>query len=216
MIELKKVSKAFDDKVIFKDLNLSFNDNQLIGLFGSSGCGKTTLLNMISMLDINYTGDILVNDINLKDVEKKKKEMFRTKNFSYIFSEPNLLNYLNVKENALLPLKFQDKHIFDDELYQLSDSLGITSLLDHEIDTLSEGEKQRVSILRALVTKSKIIICDEPTAHLDHENSEKIVKILKQISRDNNILIIMSCHDESLCDLFDKKYKFKDKNIYEF
>lgn len=212
MIELQNFNKSFKNKLIFESINIQFKSNTFYGIYGPSGSGKTTLLNLISMLDSSYEGNIYINNQNLKEI--KKKQDFRKSTFSFIFSESSLLDYLTVKENILLPLTFLKKNIPSD-FEELAKELSIKELLNRDISTLSEGEKQRVSILRALMSGQQIIICDEPTSHLDKENSILIVKTLSKLAKEKEKTVIMSCHDQTLIEYFDKAYEIKEYHLNE-
>ncbi|MFA6829799.1 MAG: ATP-binding cassette domain-containing protein [Bacilli bacterium] len=214
MIELKNYSKSFGTNQIFSNQNICFNDNLFIGFYGPSGCGKSTLLNSISMLDFNYEGQIIVNGQNISDMKAKKREEFRRDNFAYVFSEANLLSYLSAEENVLLPLTFL-KRKKPADYDHLTELLNLGNLMDHNVNTLSEGEKQRFSVLRALITGQPFVVCDEPTAHLDHDNSLLLVKKLKEIANNEHRMIMMSCHDDSLLSYFDIVYGINNKELYE-
>lgn len=179
MIKLQNFTKEFKAKRIFENVNIQFDKSTFYGIYGPSGSGKTTLLNLISLLDDSYFGDLLINGKNVKEI--KKKEEFRKNTFSFIFSEANLFDYLSVKENILLPLTFRKRNA-PQSIYELTKELSIADLLDRNITTLSGGEKQRVSILRALISGQDFLICDEPTSHLDRENSILIVQLLQQLA----------------------------------
>ncbi len=212
MIELQNFTKEFKSKRIFENVNIQFDKSAFYGIYGPSGSGKTTLLNLISLLDDSYIGDILINNKNVKEI--KKKEDFRKNTFAFIFSEPNLFDYLSVKENILLPLTFRKKNV-PENLAQFAKELSISNLLDRDISTLSEGEKQRVSILRALVSGQDYLICDEPTSHLDRENSILIVQLLNEIAVKKGKTIIMSCHDQNLIPYFSKAYAIEEYHLHE-
>ncbi len=212
MIELQNFTKEFKSKRIFENINIQFDKNTFYGIYGPSGCGKTTLLNLISLLDDSYSGDILINQKNIKEI--KKKEEFRKNTFAFIFSEASLFDYLSVKENIILPLTFRKKNV-PQNLNELAKELSIDDLLDRDISTLSEGEKQRVSILRALVSGQDYLICDEPTSHLDKENSILIVQLLKKMAQKKEKTIIMSCHDQNLIPYFSKAYAIEEYHLHE-
>lgn len=212
MIKLQNFRKEFKNKLIFENINIQFEDHTFYGIYGPSGSGKTTLLNLISLLDRSYDGEINIHEQNVKSI--KQVEQFRKSNFAFIFSESNLLDYLTVKENILLPLTFLKKNIPSD-FYELATDLSIYDLLDRDIETLSEGEKQRVSILRALISGQEILICDEPTSHLDKTNSILIASLLKKIAKEKKKTVIMSCHDQNLIPYFDHVYAIKEYHLSE-
>lgn len=212
MIRLSRIMKEFPKKRIFTNLNIQFDNGNLYGIYGPSGCGKTTLLNMVSMLDFDYDGKIEIDGTSVSEI--KDREDFRNDHFSYIFSKPMLLDYLNVKENALLPLSIRKRPVpvaFERYLKYL----GLEDLSEKRADEISEGEKQRVSVLRALIMEKENLIADEPVSHLDHENALRLIEKLKEIAHKENKVILLSCHDGSLVSLFDKAYEIEEEQLHE-
>ena len=212
MIRLSRIMKEFPKKRIFTNLNIQFDNGNLYGIYGPSGCGKTTLLNMVSMLDFDYDGKIEIDGTSVSEI--KDREDFRNDHFSYIFSKPMLLDYLNVKENALLPLSIRKRPVpvaFERYLKYL----GLEDLSEKRADEISEGEKQRVSVLRALIMEKENLIADEPVSHLDHENALRLIEKLKEIAHKENKVILLFCHDGSLVSLFDKAYEIEEEQLHE-
>lgn len=209
MIEIKRFTKAFKDRVLFKDFSLSLPKSGVVALVGQSGCGKTTLLNSIAGLDFDYDGEITIDDINLKGLNEDELMDYRIHNIGYIFQNFNLLNLDDVKTNILLPFESTSnasdliKERKVDELVKL---LGISKLLKQNVNKLSGGEKQRVAIARAMCNSPKVILCDEPTGALDELNGEQIFNILKDIS--SKSLIIIATHD------LEGVKKIADKIVY--
>lgn len=216
MIELKHFRKQFREKVILNDIQVCFEEAKIVGIVGESGAGKTTLLNLISLLDQDFEGERIISSIDTRHLSKKKREKLRLDTFSYVFSDANLLTYLSVRENIILPLQLQKKAIDEVRLNDISQIMKISSLLDRkDVNTLSEGEKQRVSICRALMNQTPFLVCDEPTAHLNHELSQEILHLLSHISHTMNRGVIVSTHDESLLSSFDVVYQIRDTKLYE-
>ena len=151
---------------------------------------------MLSLLDDQYEGSLIINGKDRSVLSKKEKEKFRVETFGYVFSDARLLDYLTVRENILLPCYLQKKAIDEERL-------------------LSEGEKQRVSILRALLLDCPILVCDEPTAHLNEELSKEITSLLSSIVKKEKKLVIRSTHDESLASYFDSVRMIKEGKISE-
>ena len=209
MIEIKRFTKAFKDRVLFKDFSLSLPKNGVVALVGQSGCGKTTLLNSIAGLDFDYDGEITIDDINLKGLNEDELMDYRIHNIGYIFQNFNLLNLDDVKTNILLPFESTSNAsdlIKERKVDELAKLLGISKLLKQNVNKLSGGEKQRVAIARAMCNSPKVILCDEPTGALDEFNGEQIFNILKDIS--SKSLIIIATHD------LEGVKKIADKIVY--
>ena len=207
MIELKEVCKVYKSKSgeSFKALDnfsYSFLNCGLVGIYGDSGCGKTTLLNLIGGIDTLTSGDILIDNKSLTKFKNKELDAYRNQEIGFIFQDDNLIDNLNVFENVSLALSL--RKINSKRRKELvSESLKEVGILDKEKkypSELSGGEKQRVTIARALIKKPRIILADEPTGSLDKENSFEIMKILKELSK--KYLVIVVSHDENLLNEF--------------
>lgn len=180
MIELKNITKKYDRKVL-DNVNLKLDYGKIYILKGISGSGKTTLLNIIGGIDNNYEGTYTLDNENIKKL--KNKNQFRKK-IGYVFQQSLLISHLSIKDNLLL-IKNDYKLV-----EELSKTFGLQSLLNKMPSELSIGERERVSIIRAIISNPKIIIADEPTASLDKTNASKIVNYFKQIKTKNRIIII--------------------------
>ena len=221
MIELKEVCKVYKSKSgeSFKALDnfsYSFLNRGLVGIYGDSGCGKTTLLNLIGGIDTLTSGDILIDNKSLTKFKNKELDTYRNQEIGFIFQDDNLIDNLNVFENVSLALSL--RKINSKRRKELvSESLKEVGILDKEKkypSELSGGEKQRVTIARALIKKPRIILADEPTGSLDKENSFEIMKILKELSK--KYLVIVVSHDENLLNEFsDKIIKIAKGKIVE-
>ena len=202
MIKIINLSKKYGDFYALKDINLTLPSKGLIGISGESGSGKSTLLNAISLMDNNYEGKILINDKNILKYNEKQRDKYHL-NIGYIFQTPYLFNECSVYENV----KYLS--LIKGRKYKINDVLKKVDLLKYKnkkINTLSGGQKQRVSIASSLISKPYILLCDEPTGALDSVNSEKVMDVLKNISKD--ILVIVVSHD------LDLLKKYVDKIIY--
>ena len=210
MLKLVNLSKSYSDKVIFKDFNLEINDSEFVSIKGQSGSGKTTLINILSMLDSEYSGDYYIDEIDVKLLKNKDFNNTRLKYFSLIFQEYNLISYLTAYENVILPLKLQNISIDDAYISELFSKFNLEKEKNKIVSNLSGGEAQRVSIIRALVTKPKYILADEPTSALDDKNTKIIMDYFKQINYYYKIGIIMVTHSNNLDSYFDKIIRIDD------
>lgn len=193
-MKVVNLTKKFNERTILKSINYEFKTSGLYFIIGDSGCGKSTFLNMLSGIDLSYSGDIFFKNINLKKMNSIKE--FRINHFGYIFQSFNLFENDTVYNNLNL-LKgnsIKNKEVNEKEIEMILHSLGVKNLKNKLVKNLSGGEKQRVCIARALLNNPDVIFADEPTGSLDSKNSENIFKILKELSEDR--LIICVSHDK--------------------
>jgi len=192
-LKLVNIGKSYDSYRVLHNINLDFSLNEFVCIVGPSGSGKTTLLNILGLLEESSEGNILINGCKIK---RNKYQYYKYNFYGYVYQNYEMVDYYSVKNN----IKIYDDCISDDDIKSLADEFGCNELIDKYPNQLSGGEKQRISLIRALVKNPKILICDEPTGSLDSKTSESIMKYLK----DNNEgkLIIMATHDIKLA----KKY----------
>lgn len=209
MIELKNINKIYKGSKYsvqaLKDINVKFDNVGLVSVVGTSGCGKTTLLNLIGGLDSDYQGDIIFDNINVKQYNSKKLDTYRSEKIGFVFQEYNLINTIDVYSNIEIALSMTKINKFEKKkrILDISKRLGIEDLLKKSPLELSGGQKQRVAIARALIKKPHVILADEPTGALDSKTSKEIMGILKDISKD--CLIIMVTHNEKLANEYSNR-----------
>jgi putative ABC transport system ATP-binding protein len=218
MLKLTNLTKSFteaDQKIyIFENLNLDLKTNSPIILLGSSGSGKTTLLNLISGIDQPDSGQITVAETELSQ-DENKKTIFRKENLGFVFQFYNLIPTLNIEDNILLPLELTHKNTKENKEYviDLLDQVGLKNRLKSFPDMLSGGEQQRVSLVRALAHKPKVLIADEPTGNLDKNNSEKINQLMRKLCLLNSVQLIMATHNPELIAAGDIVLEISNKKI---
>lgn len=217
MIELKGVTKIYQSKkgsetIALNDVSLQIADKGLLFIVGRSGSGKSTFLNLLGGLDSLTSGQILVGNQNIGDFKKEQYDSYRNSYVGFIFQEFNILEQYNVYENIELALKLQEGEILRSEVDALLEKLGIGGLGERRVNELSGGQKQRVAIARALIKKPKIILADEPTGNLDKSSSEQIFDILKEISKEQ--LVVVVSHDkEAALKYGDRMIEIEDGRI---
>ncbi|MGM9582740.1 MAG: ABC transporter ATP-binding protein [Phascolarctobacterium sp.] len=182
-------------------------------LDGPSGCGKTTILHLISGLLRADSGSIMFAGQELLRLDNKSRARWRSQNIGYILQRLNLLEELSVLENVLLPLCWRSdvvdmKHL-EKQACELLQQVGLADKLHVLPARLSLGEQQRVAVVRALLQRPKLVLADEPTASLDKANGELVLKLLKQLCRQNNTALLISTHDESIKAQFSKRYNIR-------
>jgi len=172
MIEIKNLSKKYDEEseIVLEDMK--FEDGKSYVILGASGCGKSTLLNMITGVVTATTGEIDIDGVKITDMTQEEKDAYRLKNIGYIFQDFKLIDDMTVMDNLNILNLGNFKGLPIDEVLE---SVGILNKKKSKIKNLSGGEKQRVAIARALIKKPKIIIGDEPTGNLNFEMEEKLL-----------------------------------------
>lgn len=192
MIEIKNISKKFDDNTIFSDFNLTIEDGDFIIFSGPSGCGKTTLLNMIGAIEKIDSGEIIVDGMDIKD-KKNHLKYFRTK-IGFLFQNFALVDNKTVKENLKFIRKDCKTSLFIEEALNI---VGLEEKLNKKVYTLSGGEQQRVALARLMLKKCDVILADEPTGSLDKKNAQDVLNILKQLNEQGKTIILVT-HDEDI------------------
>lgn len=205
MIELVGISKVFSmadgDIRALADINLKFNDNEFAVLAGASGCGKTTLLNIIGCLDAPSSGRLMVDDIDVSTLSRKQLAWLRYEKIGFIFQSFNLIPTLNIKDNILLGLAVGRRKLrrplssYQEEFEEIIELVGLQRWLKHRPFELSGGQQQRVAIARALIKKPRLLLADEPTANLDSENSAAIIDLMQNLNAKLKNSCIISTHD---------------------
>lgn len=211
MLELRNINKSYitkNERVnVLKNINFTFPDKGLFVLMGSSGCGKSSLLNILTGLDSKYEGKVLYNNENIKDIYDNYRN-----EISYMTQSFNLFDNLIVFENINLSLKLLGKSD-KTKVETILKDFEIYDLANKKCNTLSGGEKARVSIARAVIKNPKIIFCDEPTGNLDDKTSKLVWTMLKKISE--TVLVIIASHDEKNSYEFGNVIKIIDGQINE-
>ena len=213
MIELKNVSKIYKTKTeelnILKNINFKFNNGDFVSIQGKSGSGKTTLLNILGLLDIKSEGELYINS---EKIEKQDLTKLRSENIGFVFQFHYLLNEFTALENVMIPAlnkKNDNKKEIEKRAKELLEMVGLSGRLNHKPNELSGGEKQRVSIARAMINSPELILADEPTGNLDYETSQLINNIFVELNKKGQGIIIVT-HSQELANLADYKYILKN------
>ena len=181
------------------DVDIQIKKGEFIIITGESGSGKTTLLNMLLGLTKPASGSIRFEGEDINSFDDRRLSEIRNEKIKYIPQGDSLLSSLTVRENILFPFVIGGKEIpSDDSLYELSDRLGITDLLDVYPSELSGGEMRRATIARAIINKPAVIIADEPTGNLDRDNTSKVMEIFKDISGEGTAVVVVTHQRETL------------------
>lgn len=214
MISIKKISKKYNNKYVFRNISFDINDNEKLLIIGPSGCGKTTLIRCLNGLNKVNSGNIFLNGVkisNIDDVVLKSK-------VGMVFQNYNLFPHLSVRENVSLApklLKMGNEKEIDDLVKRLLSEVNIINKIDSYPSKLSGGEKQRVAIARTLATKPEVILLDEPTSALDPATINDFISLLNELSKTTTIVVVS--HEMDLIKSFADKVLFlKDGSILEY
>ncbi|MCM3200577.1 putative bacteriocin export ABC transporter [Bacillus cereus] len=195
MIELVNINKKFGNKVVLKDFSLKIEDADFIAIVGESGKGKTTLLNIIGLLEQSDSGDIIIEE--QMNPNKKQTLLLQREKLAYLFQNYALMENETVEKNLLIALEYQ-KNI--DKRKIIKEALQKVNLPNYEkkkIFELSGGEQQRIALARILIKKCDYILADEPTGNLDNNNRDLVFNILKDLNEDGKTIIFVT-HDMEL------------------
>ena len=219
VLKLKNITKEFVEPrkniVALNNINFDLSDGQCICLLGPSGSGKTTLLQIAGLLDSPTKGEIIINGKKCDHLSEEDKNFIRKQHIGFVYQNFYLLDSFSALENVIIPQLINGSG-FDNarkRAKNLLSDLGLSKRLYNKPRELSGGEKQRVSILRAIANRPKIILADEPTGNLDKKNSENVVKIIKDMVNHYNISFIIATHNLSITKKFDKIVKISEGKI---
>ena len=193
-----------------KNVSFSLNRGEFAAVVGESGSGKSTLLNCIGALDTPTSGSVLMDGQNLFSMKEEKRTIFRRRNIGFIFQSFQLVSELNVEQNIMFPLLLDYRKPDPAEVREILELLGLTERSRHLPNQLSGGQQQRVAIGRALITRPKLILADEPTGNLDSKNSQDVIDLLTRASRHYQQTILMITHNKNLTASVDRVFRVTD------
>jgi len=203
MIKTKGLTYSYNQSETLSFPDITIDKNEQILILGKSGCGKTTLLNLLSGLLKPQKGKVQINDTDIDQLSGVSLDRFRGENIGFVFQTPHFFNALTVQENLIFAQKMGGKQVDKVTIKNILEELSIESKLKVKINELSVGEKQRVSIARALVNKPLVVFADEPTSALDDENCDAVSDLLKRQTEKHNATLVIVTHDNRLKDRFE-------------
>lgn len=221
-LEIKGVQKIFNEgkdnqSIALKGIDLSISQEEFIVISGPSGSGKSTLLNIIGGLDDATKGSVILDETEITTLSENSLALFRREHIGFVFQSYNLVPVLTVKENIEYVMKllgYSQKQC-DDRVLEVARELDIDAYLNKLPDHLSGGQQQRVAVARAVASKPKLILADEPTANLDSVNGEKLMELMEKLNKDEKITIIFSSHDPMVISKARRSIVLKDGLIFE-
>ncbi|MBT4087215.1 MAG: ABC transporter ATP-binding protein [Deltaproteobacteria bacterium] len=220
LVEVNNLSKTYQMGEVtisaLKDVSLEIEAGTFVSVIGPSGSGKSTLMNLIGVLDQPSSGTIKVAGQEVSRLNSKERADFRGDNLGFVFQNFNLIPVLTVYENVEYPLlmvKNEDTRQQRDHIEGLLDAVGVLDQQAKRPDQISGGQMQRVAVARALVTRPKLVIADEPTANLDHDTAYKIINLMKEMKDKWNTTFIFSTHDPKIIGEAEIIYTLEDGNL---
>lgn len=214
ILKVQKLCKTYGTGAVkvdaLKDVSFSLKKGEFVAVVGESGSGKSTLLNCIGALDVPTSGVIAMDGNNLFTMKEEERTIFRRRNIGFIFQSFQLVSELTVEQNIVFPLLLDYRKPKASDVEEILELLGLTDRRNHLPSQLSGGQQQRAAIGRALITKPKLILADEPTGNLDSKNSQDVIDLLTKASRHYQQTILMITHNNSLTSMVDRVLRVID------
>ncbi len=219
-VKIEKVSKIFNkgsslEVVGLKDIDIELQKGEFVVLSGPSGSGKTTLLNLIGGLDSITKGSVKIDDLDISILNENKLCDERRENIGFIFQAYNLIPVFTAHENIEYVMKLQgvSQEDCNQRVDEVALKLGIEKYLDKLPSKLSGGQQQRVAVARAVASKPKLILADEPTANLDSKSANELMDMMEKLNEEENITIIFSSHDPMVIAKAKRLIELKDGKV---
>ena len=215
MIEIKELNKSYaigkNSLHVLKGINLKINEGELVAIMGSSRSGKSTLLNIIGMLDNYDSGSYHLDNVIIKDLNETKSAKYRNQFLGFVFQSFNLINYKTALENIALPLYYQGVSRKERQSIALEylNKVGLTEWAKHLPSELSGGQKQRIAIARALASQPKVLLADEPTGALDSQTSDEVMSLIKKINKEGKTILVVT-HEHEIANMCNRIITLKD------
>ena len=217
ILSARNLKKTFQDGdktlQVLKDVNFDLDKGNILTIKGASGSGKSTLLSLLGTLDQPDSGEIVINNNNLKTINNY--DSIRNKHIGFVFQFHNLIAELNIVENVTIPSLIAGKNNDTDYLNKLFEYFDLSDRKKSFPLDLSGGEKQRVSVMRAIINKPSIVIADEPTGNLDEKNAIKMINLFQKLNNDFDLTFVIATHDEKVFSIGDKKMNLYDGTLIE-
>ncbi len=203
-----------DNKVVaLNHVSFSVEEGEFVTILGPSGSGKSTLLHLLGGVDKPTFGKVYIDGQSIYEMKERELTAFRRREIGQIYQFYNLIPVLNVEENICLPMLLDHRQAERKDLDELLELLGLTERVNHLPSELSGGQQQRVAIGRALISKPKLILADEPTGNLDQKNSREIIKLFRELNEKYGQTILLITHDEKIAEHAERILVIEDGRI---
>jgi lipoprotein-releasing system ATP-binding protein len=220
-LEAQNINKYFRTPTLFqvlKDVSFSIDSGEFVSIMGKSGCGKSTLLYILSTMDSDYEGKLFLNEEKLTGQSPNELAVVRNKHIGFIFQFHYLLPEFTVLENVMLPAKklgLKSNEEIEHDAIQILKKLDVADQAHKVASKISGGQKQRIAIARSLINNPSIIMGDEPTGNLDSKNSTNVFSILKELSQESNLSLLVVTHDHDFAAKTDRIITMEDGKIID-
>lgn len=216
-LELNQITKSYQEPnggllPILNIEHLALGDTEQMALIGSSGGGKSTLLNVISGILTPDSGDVVIDGTNVSKLNEPARDRFRAIKIGFIFQTFNLLPAFSALENVMLGMSFSGRKVHRSEAIQLLEEVGLGSRLSHKPGKLSVGEQQRVAVARALANRPSLLLADEPTASIDHRNQNNVLKMIRDVCSEHDVSLLLVTHSQEVAEQFERVENLSDFN----
>ena len=219
LIVTKGITKTYNPKKIpvhaLQGVDLTINEGEFTAIVGPSGSGKTTLLNIIGGLDRQTDGDLLVDGVNITDLSDNKLIDFRKNRIGFVFQSYNLIPVFTAAENVgfIMLLQKKPKNEIENRVQNLLESVGIEEQKNKRPNQMSGGQQQRVAVARALASKPKFVLADEPTANLDSKATSDLLDIMENLNKNEGMTFVFSTHDQRVIDRAHRVVTLEDGKV---
>ena len=219
MLQLKKIVKDYQtgDEVVkaLKGISINFRKNEFVSVLGQSGCGKTTLLNIIGGLDRYTSGDLVINGRSTKEFKARDWDSYRNNSIGFVFQSYNLIPHQTVLANVELALTLSgvSKSERRKRAKEVLEKVGLGDQIYKKPNQMSGGQMQRVAIARALAKNPKLLLCDEPTGALDYNTGKSVLKLLQDTCRNTGTTVIVITHNQALTAMADRVITVKSGTV---
>jgi putative ABC transport system ATP-binding protein len=220
-IQVKNLRKHYpsgDHEIeVLRGIDLTIQKGEFVSLMGPSGAGKSTLLQLLGALDRPNQGEIWINNVEVSGMTDHEATLYRRRHLGFIFQFFNLMPTLNVIENVALPCFLDGKKLpqIRPDAEKILSRLGLGHRMTHKPHQLSGGEMQRVAIARALINRPQVILADEPTGNLDSKNGAEVLRILKELTSENQVTLLMVTHDKRAAENATRQITMQDGLVIE-
>jgi len=219
VLEIKNVSKTYNESEIrvnaVNGVTLDFQEAEFAAIVGPSGSGKTTLLNLIGGLDNPTSGEIIIDGTNLSKLRSSELIDFRMRNIGFVFQAYNLIPVLTARENVefIMSLQKWSRTDRDERTFELLKAVGLSDRADSRPAKMSGGQQQRIAVARALASRPKFVLADEPTANLDSKSASTLLEIMEKLNHEEKITFIFSTHDARVVKMAHRVITLEDGKV---